>query len=88
MPFNQFTNRMLSKRKRRQVYSVKNVPTSDSSKNRTAVPSRSPEHLLLATPLLFRAQKLCGAGQSPSMFLLQRLRAVDAQRAQLILSLC
>lgn len=88
MPFNQFTNRMRSKRKRLQVYSVKNVPASDGSENRTVAPRRSAEHLLLATPLLLCAQKLCGAGQSPGVLLLQRLGAVDPQRTQLILGLC
>lgn len=71
-----------------EAYSVKNVPTSDRSKNRTVVPCRRAQHGLLATPLLLCAQQLCGAGQSPSVLLLHRLGAVDAQRAQLILSLC
>lgn len=59
-------------RKQLRVYSVENVPTSDRSQNRTVVPCRSPEHVLLATPLLLCAQQLCRAGQSPSLFLFQR----------------
>lgn len=61
---------------------IKNVPTSDGSEDRTAATS---QHALLAAPLLLRVGELCGAGPSPSAFLLQGLGAVDAQRAHLIL---
>lgn len=66
---------------------VKHVPTADGSQHWAVAPGQPPQDALLAPPLLFCVRELGGAGPRPRSLLLQRLGAVDAQRAELLLSL-
>lgn len=66
---------------------IKHVPAPNGSQHRAVAPSQASQHTLLAAPLLFCVRDLRRTGQRPRPLLLQRLGAVDAQRAELILSL-
>lgn len=67
------------------IHLIKNVPTSSGTEDRTATGLWACQHALLATPLLLCVCEFSRADEGPRSLLFHGLRAVDPQRAHLIL---